>query len=89
MHGSRTNCGAHQFSVSERSASAHSASSAAMARASGSDRHVRLQGVQQLLVQPFFARQRALLGAQGLVFKRFFSSGVMKRSAFFSVWRRR
>ena len=33
--------------------------------------HKGLQGVEQLLVQPFFPRQGALLGAQGFVFKRF------------------
>ena len=34
-------------------------------------RHKGLQGVEQLLVQPLFPRQSALLGAQGFVFKGF------------------
>ena len=37
----------------------------------GQCRHMRLQRVQHLLVQPFFACQRAFVGRQGLVFKGF------------------
>ncbi len=70
MQGSFTNCGAHQFRVSERSARAHSASSVASARASRVSAPMwGCSCVQHLLVQPFFAGQGALLGAQGLVFK--------------------
>jgi hypothetical protein len=70
MQGSRTNCGAHQSSVSARSASAHRASSVARARRQlGQRGHMGLQLVQHLFVQPLLARQGALLRAQGLVFK--------------------
>jgi hypothetical protein len=69
MQGSGTNSGSHQFSVSERSASAHSASSAAMARASAPSAARGPAAGRAALVEPLLARQGALLRAQGLVFK--------------------
>jgi hypothetical protein len=69
MQGSGTNSGSHQFSVSERSASAHSASSAAMARASSVSAGTWPAARRAALVEPLLAGQRALLRAQGLVFK--------------------
>ena len=88
MQGSRTNCGRHQPSVSARSASAASASSAASARASRRERlELRLQRVEQRVVEQLLARQRALPADSALSSKAF-SSGVMKRSAFFIVCRR-
>ena len=71
IHGSLAKVGACQSSVSERSASAHSASSDASARGQPREGgHVRLQLVEHLLVEPFLPGQGALLRTERLVFKR-------------------
>ena len=78
----------HQPSVPPRSASAASASSEARARAS-QVRAAHGPAVVEHLLEPLLAGQRPLLPCDRALSSKAFSSGVMKRSAFFSVWRRR
>jgi hypothetical protein len=89
MPGSRVNCGQHQCSVSERSASAHSTSSDAMARASCVSAGMCGCSWSSTCSYSHFSRANARSCALRALSSKALSSGVMKRSAFFSVWRRR
>ena len=88
MQGWPTNRARHQFSVAARSASVAQRSSPASARASWvSGRDLGVQRVEHLFVQ-HFSRASARSWADRALSSKALSSGVMKRSAFFSVWRR-
>ncbi len=93
MQGSRTKLGRHQSSVLARSASAASASSAASARASAvKGVEVRLQLVEQLVVEQLLAGEGAVLRRQRLVLEglelgRDEALGVLQRLAALVVGR--
>ena len=88
MQGCGTKSGRHQSSVRARSASAASTSSEASARPS-SDSAARCGcSASSSCSHSHFSRASARSCAESALSSKALSSGVMKRSAFFSVWRR-
>ena len=88
MHGWPTNCGVHQRSVCARSHRLLSASSVASARASAASSVTCAASASSSASHSTFSRASARSCADSALSSNAFSSGVMKRSAFFIVWRR-
>ena len=89
MPGSFMNCGRHQARVNDRSASAHRTSSEAKARASRDSGGTNSCNWSISCSYRNFSRASPRSCADNALSSNALSSGVMKRSAFFSVWRRR